>query len=128
MSTKQEQAQEVIYQNRIDFLKTEHDRLFKAKEALSSEIGRKTTDYELYMGQKDAESKRLRQDALDSQEQLAKDKAEFQGILKQFQSDKSALEKEQHDLNTDRVKVCSRLEQIGHFIQAVQRDITVLGL
>lgn len=128
MANKQEQAQEVIYQNRIDYLKVEHDRLLKAKDQLSDEISHKGTQYELYMGQRDAESKRLRADALAAQEQLAKDKSEFQAILKDFQESKQLAEKELHDLNAEKFKVASRMEQIGHFIQAVQRDITVLGL
>ena len=62
--TKQQQAEEVVTQNRIDYLKAEHDRLSRAKDQLHAEIQKKTSDYELYMGQKDAESKRIRADAL----------------------------------------------------------------
>ena len=115
-------------QNRIDYLKAEHERLSKAKDQLHNEITKKTSDYELYMAQKDAESKRIRADALTQQDQLAKDKTEFQLILKTHQEEKQKLEKEKNDLTIERNKVTSRLEQIGHFIQAVQRDITVLGL
>jgi len=88
MATRQQEAQEVVYQNRIDFLKAEHDRLEKSKDQLVSEIDRKTKDYELYMAQKDGESKRIRADVLASQEQLMKDKSEFQAILNGFKENK----------------------------------------
>lgn len=128
LQTKQQMQDEVVYTNRVEFLKAEHDRLLKAKETLAAEISRKTTDYELYMGQKDAESKRLRADALASHEQLAKDKTEFLSTLQQFKLDKAEFEKTKSDHDIDKAKVSARLEQIGHFIQAVKRDISVLGL
>jgi predicted nucleic acid-binding Zn-ribbon protein len=80
------------------------------------------------MGQKDAESKRLRADVLSSQEQLNKDKTEFQEILKSFQAEKTALETEKQTIESDRRKVAGQMENIGHFIQAIRRDISVLGL
>ena len=65
---------------------------------------------------------------LAGQDQLAKDKTEFQLILKSHQEEKSKLESDRAALGIEKNKVTARPEQIGHFIQAVQRDITVLGL
>lgn len=125
---KRQTAEEVQWENRVAYQKGEHDRLVKAKETLQSEIDRKTSDYSIYVSQKDAESKKIRQDALDSQEQLAKDKQEFQGILQDFQKQKAEFSEAQKGKDNDRAKVEAQMNNIREFVIAVQRACSLLGL
>jgi hypothetical protein len=121
-------AQEVVAENRLAFVTAEYDRLFKAKEALQIEIDKKMSDYNIYMAQRDAETKKARADALALGDTMAKDKAELYSILKKFQDDKAAVDDERESLAIQRNQVKERFEAIRNFIVAIQRDITVLGI
>jgi len=116
------------WENRLQFVKDEHDRLSKAKDALQAEIDRKSADYAIFISQRDAESKKMREDALHERDQMAADKAEFQKILQQFQNDKNTHLEAVSGFAADKQKVQAQIDNIRQFIIAVQRASGLLGL
>jgi len=116
------------WENRLDSVRAEHDRTLKAKEALQAEIDRKTSDYQIFIAQRDSETKRIRQSTMEDSEQLAKDKKEFSDILAQFKKDKSNFEHEQNSTSAEWGKIKAQKEAIQGFISAVQRALGLLGL
>lgn len=118
----------VQWENRLEFVKNETERLTKTRDALQAEIDKKTADYQIYLSQKDVESKKIQQDALDGQTQLAKDKAEFQNILKAFQKERQDFLGQKQEVDAQALQAKAKLDNIQQFIMAVQRAISVLGL
>jgi len=116
------------WENRLQFVKDEHDRLSKAKDALQAEIDRKSADYAIFISQRDAESKKMREDVLHEREQMNADKAEFQKILQQFQNDKNTHLEAVSGFAADKQKVQAQIDNIRQFIIAVQRASGLLGL
>jgi hypothetical protein len=115
-------------ENRLAFAQQEEKRLKQANETLQAEIDKKSSDYSLFMGQKDAESKKLRADALAEREQMDKDKVEFQGMLKTFQKEKQGLEGEKMALKVEEAKLAKQKSDVRDFITAVQRACSVINL
>lgn len=118
----------VQWENRLQFVQDEVKRLTQTRDGMQAEIDKKSTDYNVYMAQRDTESKKIRQDATDAQMQLAKDKEEFQKILKDFQKERQECIGQKQALDAQSLQVKTKLENIQHFIMAVQRAISVLGL
>lgn len=123
---KSKTAEEVQWENRIAFQKSEHDRLVKAKDMMQAEIDKKTVDYNVYLAQKDTDSKKSRQEVQDQTEQLLKDKQEFQAILQSFQMEKSAYLAEKSNTSKELAKANQKMDDIKGFIAAVQRAMTLL--
>lgn len=118
----------VVAENRLAYVEAECKRLAIARDAMQAEIDKKTSDYTIYVAQRDQESKKIRQDTLDGQNQLIKDKEEFQGILKQFQKERQSFLAEKQHGDAQALQVKAKMEGIQNFIIAVQRAISVLGL
>lgn len=127
-SEKKQTAEEVQWENRVAFNKSENDRLAKAKEALQAEIEKKSSDYAIHIAQKDMESKKLRQEVLDANEKLTHDKAEFQVILKNFQQEKASFIDGRKGLDNEKAKNEAQMNNIREFVIAVQRACSLLGL
>lgn len=125
---KRQTAEEVQWENRIAYQKGEHDRLLKAKESLQAEIDRKSSDYAIHMAQVDSTSKKLRQDTLDGNNQLSRDKADFQEVLKEFQKQKQEFIDSQKETDSLKVQNEAKMNNIKEFIIAVQRACSLLGL
>lgn len=120
-------AEEVQMENRLQFQKDEHARLLKAKEAIQAEIDKKSSDYAIHISQKDAESKRMRQEILDQYAQMEKDKKEFQEYLLEFQKQKAASENERETIKNEKAKLEQQNQNIREFIIAVQRACSLIG-
>ena len=127
-TAKQIQIEMVQWENRLEVIKADHDRLMKSRDALQAEIDQKTADYNIYMAQKDADSKKMRAETMAQSDQLAKDKAEFQDILKKFQDQKAIVDSQAKSIEIDKSKLEEQMNNVRLFISAVQRALAVLGL
>lgn len=117
-----------VSENRLQFVTDEVKRLTATRDAMQAEIDQKAANYNIYIAQRDAETKKIRQDTLESTDQLAKDKKEFQDILKQFQNDKASVDHDKNANEAERGKIKAQKEAIQGFITAVQRACSLLGL
>ena len=120
--------EQVQYENRVEFLKSEHDRLQKANDLLQADINKKSSDYQLFISMKDSESKKLRADAVAAHEQTEKNKQEFNDVLIAHKADKEAFDLAKQTLERDQRIVAGQKEQISQFIQALRRDLSVLDI
>lgn len=115
-------------ENRLAYVQDEVKRLNTTKETMQAEIDRKTADYNIYIAQRDTDSKKMRQDVFDGQEQLAKDKAEFQKILVQFQKDKQVHLESVQGFEVNKTRNEAQMNNIREFVIAVQRACSLIGL
>lgn len=120
-------AEIVQWENRLGFVQDEVKRLSDTKEKMQSEIDQKTAYYNIYIAQKDNESKRMRQEQVESQEQLAKDKSDFMEILTQFKAEKDAFEEEKKGSENLKAQYEDKMNNVRQFIIAVQRAFSLLG-
>lgn len=127
-TAKQIQTEMVQWEGRVDIIKADVERLTKSKESLQAEIDRKTADYNIYIAQRDSETKRQREETMAERDQLGKDKTEFMDILKKHQNEKASFEEQKKGWTNDQAKLEERLNAIKTFVGAIQRAITVLGL
>lgn len=118
----------VVAENRVEFLKAEEIRLKKSNEATRDEIDKKSQDYSIYMGQKDAETKQLRANLLVEREQFSKEKADFMGILQDHQKEKAALASEKHAFESEKSKHTGQVENVQQFVIAIRRAVSLLGI
>jgi phage-related protein len=118
----------VQWENRLQFVQDEVKRLNASKEAMQGEIDKKTADYNIYMAQRDAETKKIRQDVTDDRAQMDKDKAEFHKIVQQFQKEKQGVLEAKQTHEVEKAKNEAQLNNIRQFIIAVQRASSLLGL
>ena len=121
-------AEIVQWENRVQFVQDEVKRLTQTKDNLEADIARKQSDYQVYVSAKDADSKKLRQDALDERAQMDKDKAEFQAILSAFKAEKDSFADTKKSVDDGKANVEERMNAIRQFVIAVQRACTLLGL
>lgn len=115
-------------ENRLAYVQDEVKRATQTRDNIEAEISRKSADYDIYIAKRDADSKKIRQDALDLQEQLNKDKAEFHAILAQFQKEKLSIAEQASTLKAQNVRHEAEMNNIREFIKAVQRACSVIGL
>lgn len=127
-TAKDIEKQLVVSENRLAYVQDEVKRLTQSRESIQAEIAKKTADYDVHIALRDSESKKIRKEASDAQDQMSKDKAEFQTILSQFQKDKAAFEYEKNNCSGELAKIKAQQENIRQFVISVQRAITVLGL
>lgn len=116
------------WENRLEFVKSEVQQQTKAKEALIADIERKSADYNIFIAQRDAESKKIRQSVLDEHAQLEQDKAEFQTILHQFQKDRVAYLDQKKTMDSQNTKHEAEMNNIREFVIAVQRACSLIGI
>jgi len=128
VAVKETNAELTRWENRKGFLEDEIKRLMQTKETLQEEIDRKSADYNIYISQRDAESKKIRQDVLDEQATLAEQKAEFQAVLKTFQNEQALFAKEKETVQNQNARFEQQMNNIRQFIIAVQRASSLLGL
>src|ERR1700753_2272362 len=105
-----------VWENRLEVAKSEAHKLSQTKDALQAEIDRKTSDFNIYMSQRDAEVKKSRADMLVARDQLSKDKAEFMGIVKAHQEAKANLESEKHLFEIQKAKHLATIQNVQEFI------------
>lgn len=115
-------------ENRLAFIQDELKRITATRDSMQAEIDKKTADYNIYIAQRDADSKKMRQDVLAERDQLSKDKVEFQGILQQFQHDKQVHLESIQGFETNKTRNEAQMNNIREFIIAVQRACSLLGL
>lgn len=118
----------VVAENRVEFLKAEEGRLKKANETVQANIDKKTADYDLYMGQRDAETKKMRADILVERDQLAKERTEFMEILQQHKKERSAFDAEKHGFDSEKSKHAGEVENVRQFVTAIRRAVSLLGI
>lgn len=116
------------WENRKSFVEGEVKRLNELKGGLESEIAQKQSDYKIFMSQKDEESKKIRQNALDERARLDKDILLFQNVLQQFQKDKAAFVDMKNVIDAQTAKHEEQMNNVRQFIIAVQRATSLLGL
>lgn len=117
-----------VWENRLDIAKAECEKNQKMRDALQAEIDKKTSDFGIYIAQRDAENKKTHSEVLEAREKLESDKSEFQMILKQHQQDKAALDSQKHEFEIQRLKHASTVENVQQFILAVRRASGLLGI
>ena|SRR5271165_7261010 len=117
-----------IWENRMEFAKTEAQKAAQTRDALQAEIDKKSSDFAIYIAQRDAEIKKSRADMMAEREGLEKNKAEFQDILKQHQADKNALIQEKRDFEIQKLRQASSEKNVQEFITAVRRACGLLGI
>lgn len=127
-TAKDIEKQLTVAENRLAYVQDETKRLVATREKQQAEIDQKTADYNIYISQRDTDSKKMRQDVLDGQTQLDKDKVEFQGILQSFQTEKRAYESAREGFSNEQKKTGAQMDNIRQFIIAVQRASSLLGL
>lgn len=118
----------VASENRLAYIQDEVKRLNLTKETLQAEIDKKTADYNIYIAQRDTGSKKMREDILQERDQLAKDKVEFQDILKRFQKEKESHKESVDGFSNDKTRNEAQMNNIREFVIAVQRACSLLGL
>lgn len=128
MAVKELDRQFVITENRLAEIKEELRQAEQNLESIKEQIVRKTNDYSTFMALRDAESKKLAQNVHLDSEQLATDKSEFQAILKQFQADKVAVDRDKNANGAERAQLKAQKDSIQGFITSVQRALSLLGL
>jgi len=116
------------WENRAEVVKTEVERLNQTRDALSAQIDKKSSDFNVYMSQKDAEIKRERAALVADREQFSKDKAAFQEILVQHKNDKAALENQKRDLDIQKLRHEASKKNVQEFTTAVRRAVGLLGI
>lgn len=118
----------VLAENKLQSVQDEILKAQKTRDTLQSQIEQKTADYNIYMAQRDTETKNIRQATLENANQLVKDKAEFTAIAQAFQKEKEEFKRENQILEADRTKVKAQMDSIQSFITALKRDLSVLGI
>ena len=127
-TAKDIEKQLTVAENRLAYVQDETKRLIATRDKQQAEIDEKTANYNIFISQRDTDSKRMRQEIQDQHVQLEKDKAEFQGILQQFQQSKKALQVERDAFENDKRKTGAQTNSIREFIIAVQRASSLLNL
>lgn len=117
-----------VWENRLEFAKTEVEKNTRTRDALQAEIDKKTADFAAYISQRDAENKKMHTDILADRDKLNADKAEFQDILKQHQQEKASLAEEKRDFESQKLKHAGTIDNVQQFITAVKRASGLLGI
>lgn len=115
-------------ENKLEALKSEVQKLSMARDAIQAEIDRKSSDFNIYMSQKDAETKKSRADMLLEKEQLMKDQSDFQDILKQHKGSQSSLEEQKRLFEIEKLRFVSTTSNVQEFITTVRRAYGLLGI
>jgi chromosome segregation ATPase len=116
------------WENRAEVVRAEHDRLLQARDALQAEIQQKTSDFAIYMAQRDSEAKAQRTELNAEREKLAKDKEEFQAILKQHKTERDSLNSDKQQFEIQKLKHEASTKNVQDFILAVRRASGLLGI
>lgn len=115
-------------ENRLAYAQDELKRVQQTRDTLQTEIDRKMADYNIFIAQRDAESKKIREDVLAERDQLAKDKKEFQEILQQFQKDRQVHLQSVQEFQVNKDRNEAQMNNIREFVIAVQRACSLIGL
>ena len=126
-SLKSAQAEMVQWENRVEALKQMNENLQRQHDALEADIQKKRTDFELFMGAKDAEIKQSRATLLKDQETLAQQKAEFLDVLKKHRQEQIDLEANKKILADELAKIADRKGKIDQFVISLQRAYSLIG-
>lgn len=128
MPTKEQTRDEVRIENQLVILQEKQRSLEQQNKVIQEDIDRKRTDYELYLGSRDAETKKLRNDIILERQKLDADKAEFAKILEGITAQKTVMEKENNELIKEKAFVDQTKENLRQCILSIQRAITLIGL
>jgi len=115
-------------ENRLAYIQSEVKRLSEAKEKVEADIKEKMSNYDIFIAQRDSESKKIRQAVMDDRDQLAKEKEEFKGILAKFQAEKATHLESVQGFETNKTRNEAQMNNIREFIIAIQRACSLLGL
>lgn len=117
-----------IWENRLEVAKTELQKAQQARDALQAEIDKKTTDFNLFMSNRDADNKKERAKIVEEHETVERLKAEFQGILKAHQAEKAGLEQAKREFDIQKLRHDKKVNDVNEFITAVRRASGLLGV
>lgn len=118
----------VQHENRLAYVQDELKRVTQSKDAMQAEIDRKAADYNIYIAQRDTDSKKMRQEIVDERTKLDGEKKQFQDILVQFQKEKQGYLDSVHAFETNKTRNEAQMNNIREFVIAVQRACSLLGL
>lgn len=117
-----------IWENRLEVAKTELQKAQQARDALQAEIDKKTTDFNLFMSNRDADNKKERAKIVEEHETVERLKGEFQGILKAHQAEKAGLEQAKREFDIQKLRHDKKVNDVNEFITAVRRASGLLGV
>lgn len=115
-------------ENRLEEVKIEVEKQTQTRNALLAEINKKSSDFDIYMAQRDSEIKKMRSDMMAEREQLLKEKSEFQEILVSHKQAKASLEQGIKDLEIQKSRFAATSDNVNQFITAVRRASGLLGI
>lgn len=115
-------------ENRLEQVKEEILKKTEALNAISAEINRKSSDFTIYMAQKDAELKKGRADMLVEREQLQTEKNEFMQIMNAHKTAKAEMENQKKDFEIQKLRFDATSQNVREFITAVRRASRLLGI
>lgn len=128
MATLTEKERELTaLENRIAFETNKMKDLQKQSEKLQSDISEKRTQYELFMNQRDAETKKAHNDILADREKLESDKAEFVKILNDLNTQKNKLEADKHAFESEKQKIQGLKDNLDGCITAIRRAVSLIS-
>lgn len=116
------------WENRLEYVKGEVDRLNKTKASIEAEIAQKSADYDVYIAKRDSDSKRLREDVTAEKAKLEAAKKEFQSIVADFQKEKELHLEDKQSLALQKTKSDADKDNVRQFVIAVQRASSLLGI
>jgi len=125
---KAQDAEFTRLDNKKQFMEDEVKRLTQTRDELQEKIDSQMANYNMYIAQRDSESKKFRQEVLDEKSTLESEKAEFQAVLEQFKKDKAVLAEQKSGFEREREKSVAEKDNIRQFVIAVQRACSLLGL
>lgn len=126
--TKELDRSLVQIENKVAYMQSELKRVTENKEKVEAEIKEKMSNYDIFIAQRDMESKNIRQAVLDDRDKLAEDKEEFKNILAKFQTERASHIESVNGFETNKLRNEAQMNNIRQFIIAVQRACSLLGL
>ena len=115
-------------ENKLEQVSKELETKLATKNAIEAEITKKTTDFEVYMSQRDAENKRMRTEINAQRDDLNKQKEEFQEILRGQVQEKTRFSEEKKMFEIQKLRHEASTRGVQEFILAVRRAVNLLGI
>lgn len=116
------------WENRLEHVKMEADKNARTRDALQAEIDKKTSDFSIYINQRDAETKNGYAVLLADREKLNGEKEEFRQILEAHRRDRDTLDAEKRVFDIEKLKFAATTQNVQEFITAIRRAVGVLGI
>ena len=127
LKVKNQNIEEIQWQQRVDILKVTHENLYRQKGQLEEEMNRKRADFDNYIASKDAQYKKDHESLVAERAVLTQQREEFKKILGQHEVDKSNIAQAKMDIQTERAKVDDARSRVDQFVIALQKAYSLIG-